>query len=283
MTENNISKSKALSEIQKVLSLAEEKKFAAGDVIFEEGGADENFYIILRGSIEISKKTTDGQSKAIAQIGVGEFLGEGALSGVTIKPATATAIEDATLLTLSHDHFEKLATENPKDAIAFLISVLEAVNTRLGKTNTKLLALFEMNQIMNMHRDDLNILAKELVEKLSAILEAKEGILLVKNPFAKTYRSIFTSSKELEEYVVNNFDVEKAQMISDDRGHFLIANLKELGAIIIRRDADHTPFESDQLRLLILIAEQAAYVIKEASEKASEKARELLHQKRFDI
>ncbi len=72
-------------------------------------------------------------------------------------------------------------------------------------------------------------------------------------------------------------------MISDDKGHYLIANLKELGAVAIRRDTGHTPFESDQLRLLILIAEQAAYVIKDASEKASEKARELLHQKRFDI
>lgn len=273
----------ALSEIQKVLKFADEKEFKAGEMIFEEGAVDNNFYIVLRGSIEISKKTTEGQPKVIAQIGAGEFLGEGVLSGVSIKPASAKAIDDVTTLVLSREHFEKLTKENPKDAIAFIITVLEAVNARLSKANIKLLALFEMNQIMNMHRDDLKLLAKELIEKFLAILEAKGGILLTKNPFANNFRSIFSSSEDLEKYVLNNFDLEKAQMITDDSGYYIIANLKELGALVIRRDLDHTPFDSDQLRLLILIAEQLAYVIKEASEKVSEKAKELLHQKRFDI
>ena len=83
---------KHLQEIQKILMLADEKQFEAGDMIFEEGKEDNNFYIVLKGDIEILKKTTEGKPKVIAEVESGEFLGEGVLSGITIKPASAKAI-----------------------------------------------------------------------------------------------------------------------------------------------------------------------------------------------
>lgn len=281
MPENN-HKTEA-AEIQKILKLAKEQEFKESDVIFSEGDEDKNFYIVLKGNVEISKKTTSGEDKVIAQIGPGEFLGEGVLSGVIKKPASARAINAVTLFELSAGDFQKIVKEDAKTAVDFLITVLKAVNSRLTKTNTKLLALFEISQLLHQHRDDLDALAKGLIHKLLSILDGKEGILLLKNPFAETYRVAYSSSDDLNEDALKDFDLEETQSTSNKNGQFLIANLKDLGLLAIRRDLDYTQFETDQLRLLILIAEQAANTIKEASENVAEKAKDLLHRKRFEI
>jgi CRP-like cAMP-binding protein len=283
MAEINPKKSEALEKIKKILSLTKEKKFKEKEVIFEEGSTDHNFYIVLSGNIEISKKTTSGEPKVIAQIGPGEFLGEGVLSGVIKKPASAKVITDTTLLALPYDEFEKITREEPKTAVDFLITVLKAANSRLNKTNTKLLALFEISQLLHAYRDDLNALSKGLIHKLLSILDSKDGILLLKNPFVETYRVIYSSSEDLNEESLKDFDLQKTQSASSSSGQFLIANLKNLGILAIRRDLDYTQFEADQLRLLTLIAEQVGSAIKEASEGAAEKAKKMLHRKRFEI
>ncbi|MFC1732590.1 cyclic nucleotide-binding domain-containing protein [candidate division KSB1 bacterium] len=273
----------ALVEIQKILSMAEEKIYKPDEIIFEEGEDDSNFYILLKGSIEISKKTTDGEPKVIAQVSPGEFLGEGVLSGLTKKPASAKSVEESVLMVLSYANFEKLIQEDSRAAVDFLITVLEAANSRLTKTNTKLLALYEISQLLHMHREDLNQLASGLVNKLVTITDSKDGILFLKNPFEGTYRAVYSSSPELNEEAFKKYDLSQTQKVVDENGQFLIANLNGMGTLSLRRDADYAHYDADQLRLLILIAEQAAHIIREASAQASEKAKKMLQRKHFEL
>jgi len=275
--------SKGLVEIQKVLKIADEKNFKAGEIIFKEGETHPVFYIILNGNIEISKKTTEGQQKVIAQIGEGEFLGEGVLSGTVKKPATAKAITDVTAMAISVENFEKLMKEDPRTVVNFLLSVLQTANARLSETNTKLLALFEMSQLMDMCGDDLKALANGLIQRLVTITESKDGIFLLKNPFSTTYRVIYSSSDELDEQALTEFDLNKTQSISGKNGQFMIVNLKNLGSMALRRTLNSVPYNTNQLRLIMLVADQAAATIKDASEKASLKAKKLLEGKRFQI
>jgi CRP-like cAMP-binding protein len=275
--------SKVAKEIKKVLDLSDEKIFQPGEIIFKEGEEDHQFYILLKGNVEISKSTSEGESKVIAEVNVGEFLGEGVLSGVVKKPATAKAIDEVVLLSLTDADFSDLTKENPQVAVHFLLSVVEAVNGRLSKTNTKLLALFEISQLLHEHRDDLEELAKGLIRKLIAITTSQEGALLLKKPFSNDYRIIHSSSEVLTLDDLEEFDLTEAQMISNEKGHWLIENLKDLGVLVLHRGRDRQPYEDDQFRLLGLIADQVANMIKEASEQASEKAREMLHQKHFQL
>lgn len=263
--------------------MSEEKNFKTGEMIFEEGNEDANFYIILKGDIEISKKTTEGHPKVIAELEVGEFLGEGVLSGTTKKPASAKAISETTLMAFSYSSFEKLIKEDPRAAVDFLLSVVEAVNGRLVKTNTKLLALFEINQLTNMYPDDLNQLASGLINKLLAITDSKEGILFLKNPFSTTYRTVYSTSPDLNEAKFVEYGLEKTQRVTNEKGQYLIVNLNDLGGFVLIRDVDYAHFDDDQLRLLVLIAEQVAHTIKEASEHVAEKAKKILHRKHFEL
>jgi CRP-like cAMP-binding protein len=279
MTRND-QKISALKEIQKI---SDEKNFKQGEIIFKEGDIHPNFYLILKGTVEISKKTTDGNSKVIAEIGEGEFLGEGALSGTTKKPATAVATSDVIAMSISVESFEKLMEKDPKTVVDFLLSVLAGANNRLAETNTNLMALYEMSQLMHMYADDLNGLANGIIEKLVAITDSKDGIFLLKNPFSESYRVIYSSSKELDLSALNGYDLGRTQNLNDEKGRFLIVNLKDMGNIVLRRSAESAEYDTHLLRLVTLVADQAANTVKEASEKASLKAKKLLERKHFDI
>ena len=279
----DIKQPQALLEIQKILKLSEEKRFKEGEMIFEEGKDDTNFYIILMGTVEISKNTSEGKPKVIAHIGAGEFLGEGVLAGRINKPASAKAVVDTIVMAFDQGDFKQLTEEDPKTAVDFLLSVLEAANGRLTKTNEKLLALFEISQLLNMYRDDLSQLASGLVNRLMAIIESKDGILFLKNPFQETYRDIYSTNKDLTNELFLELDLSEPQKIDINEDQYIIVGLKDLGILALRREKDFAHYDSDQLRLLALIGEQAANTIKEASEKVAEKAKEMLERKHFEL
>ena len=266
-----------------MLEISEEKNFKKGEIIFKEGDIHPNFYIILKGNIEINKKTTEGLPKVIAQIGAGEFLGEGALSGRIKKPATAQAATDVTAIVISVKNFEKLMEKNPRTVVDFLLSVLQAANTRLAETNTILMALYEMSRLMDSCGEDLKMLAEGIIDKLVALTKSNDGIFLLKNPFSTTYRAIYASSDKLNEQILAGYDLGKTQNLSDANGQFMIMNLKDLGAIVLKRNIENAAYNSSQQRLLILVGEQAGSTIKDASEKAAIKAKKMLERKRFEI
>ncbi len=273
--------STGLMHIQNILHISHEAQFDAGSFIFNEGDEDHNFYLILSGEIEISKKTSDGNEKVIAELKSGEILGEGVLSGVVIKPASARALTDVTLLSISKEDFEKLLKDDSEAGVEFLLSVIGAVNGRLSTTNTMLLSLFEINKLMGIHRDDISMLSKALIDKLIVITESHEGVLMLKNPFEETYRVIYSTDEDLTPEVFADYDKTKSQIVSNGDYQYLLINLKGAGFIVLRRDDADQLYEDDQLRLMILVADQAGNTIESASRRASDKAKDILHQKKF--
>ncbi len=276
-----LAKSKGLMEIQKILHITKEKYFKPGEYIFAEGDEDRNFYLVLKGEIEISKKTSEGQPKVIAELKAGEILGEGVLSGAVIKPASAKAVSPVTLLSLSKSDFDGLIEKDPGAGVDFLLSVLGSLNDRINRTNIKLLALYEINKLMGIYRDDIGNLSKGLVSKLLAITESRAGIISLKNPFEETYRVLYSSSADMGDATFTHTDKKQSKIFSDEAYQYIFVDLKNTGYLALRRGKNDTPFEDDQLRLLMLIAEQAGNTIESASRRASDKARNILQQKKF--
>ena len=50
---------------------------------------------------------------------------------------------------------------------------------------------------------------------------------------------------------------------------------------MLQREAQDKHYEDEHLRLMVLIAEQAANTIESASRRAADKARNILHQKKI--
>lgn len=273
----------ALTKIQKILERAEEKNFEKGDVIFKEGASDPHFYIVMKGEVEVSKQTSEGESKVIAHLHAGEYLGEGVLSGVAMKPASAKALSRTTLLSLSQEKYEELLKEDPRYAVDFLLSVLESANERLRHTNKKLIALFEVSQLMAENQNNLSKLGKALIEKCRDITKSDEGLMYLRNSFSEDKRVIHSTSSSLTPEQFEAFDLSIPQMIETESGQFIAAKIDGLGALIFMRKKERQEYQDEDLRLLALVAEQAAFVIKDAKSRASEKARKMLHQKKYNF
>ena len=259
--------------VEHILTHMEERDIKQNSMIFSEGDTDTNFYLITRGEVEITKKTPEGQNKVIAHIGMGEILGEGVLSGVYIKPASARAITEVRLFVLPKENFEKLLKEHAASGVQFLLSIIEAINRRLSQSNVHLLTLHEINRMIGQFGDDLNHFAEMITLELVHATKSREGALYLHNPYTKTWRTLHSSSKHLSDPM----QVDKIK----SNGQILRVMVKDNACLILTRDKDDSQYEDSQRHLLELVAEQVGNAIELAERKASDKARTLLQQKKI--
>jgi CRP/FNR family transcriptional regulator, cyclic AMP receptor protein len=72
--------------------------YARKDVIFSQGDPCDSVMYVERGAIQLSVLSHAGKEAVVATLGPGDFLGEGALAGQTIRLATARATMLSTVL-----------------------------------------------------------------------------------------------------------------------------------------------------------------------------------------
>jgi CRP/FNR family transcriptional regulator, cyclic AMP receptor protein len=70
----------------------EQKTFAAGEVIFNEGEAGDSGFLVASGAVEISR-LSEGEKEVLGTIKQGQMFGEMALISDKPRSATATAAE----------------------------------------------------------------------------------------------------------------------------------------------------------------------------------------------
>lgn len=85
----------------------EERRFAAGAVIFSLGARPDGFYLIHKGRVKISRPRENGE-EFLAWLSAGDYFGEEALFEKRNRSATVTAVEDCDFLFLNREGFEGL-------------------------------------------------------------------------------------------------------------------------------------------------------------------------------
>jgi HEAT repeat protein len=96
------------ADLAAVAALADVVHFDKGEVIFEQDDEGDAFYVVVQGSIRITRGQTD-----LATLGAREGFGEMALLDRETRSATATAAEPSTLLKLDRDSFDRVVEQNP--------------------------------------------------------------------------------------------------------------------------------------------------------------------------
>jgi hypothetical protein len=96
------------SDLAGIASLADAVHLDAGEVVFELGDEGDAFYVVVKGSIKISRGRTE-----LATLGSREGFGEMAILDRDTRSATATASEPTTLLKLDRDSFDRVVEQNP--------------------------------------------------------------------------------------------------------------------------------------------------------------------------
>lgn len=119
------------SDLAGVASLTEVVHARKGEVVFEQGDEGDAYYIVVQGSIHITRGAT-----RLATLESREGFGEMSILDKESRSASATAAEDTTLLALDRDAFDRIIEQNPVVARG----VYRVLTERLRNTLTQVAA-----------------------------------------------------------------------------------------------------------------------------------------------
>ncbi|MCX8093381.1 MAG: cyclic nucleotide-binding domain-containing protein [Candidatus Goldbacteria bacterium] len=124
-------------ELDIVLRKVFTKFYKKGSILFVEGMPGEVLYIVLEGSVIITKKAKDGSEIEIAKLGYGELVGEMSLIDSGPRTATGKTEVDSKLIVITKKSFNEILESDPRIAAKILMELLKVLNKRLRATDKR--------------------------------------------------------------------------------------------------------------------------------------------------
>ena len=138
-------------EMEKVLSVAHEKKWGEGDTVITEGEMGETMYIIYSGSVKVSKRLTLPQlsddrgpsEKTLIRLEATEpiVVGEVAMLTKAERSATITAAKDCLALEIYGPDLAKLCEADTNIGFKIMGNLAQILSERLRQTNRDVIRL----------------------------------------------------------------------------------------------------------------------------------------------
>ncbi len=123
---------------QRLASLLVPREFAADSVIFEQGSAGNELFIIGEGEVEILKKTEEGDSLTLAELGPGDFFGEMAFVDQSPRSAAAVARTPLKVHVLPSGSLERIVEYNVGTALYLTSLLCKILARRLNATLSRI-------------------------------------------------------------------------------------------------------------------------------------------------
>jgi CRP/FNR family transcriptional regulator, cyclic AMP receptor protein len=105
------------------------RRYSAGELVFSEGEPCMGLYVVESGHVRIFKSSPDGREQVLTIDGPGSSIAELPVFDGGVYPASAIAIEDATLLFVGKQDFQALCLAHPQVGL----KVLRVVGARLRR------------------------------------------------------------------------------------------------------------------------------------------------------
>lgn len=130
-------------QMELVLKYLTLKRYAAGDVIWEEGEEDVSLALILSGRVSLMKETEiAGKQVVVGVFSPVTLVGEIEFVDDRPRPMTARAMTDAEVVLLPRKNFSALANEAPKVGERVTRGLLQLLATRLRTSYERIAAIF---------------------------------------------------------------------------------------------------------------------------------------------
>lgn len=133
------------AERAQILIIGQVRDFSAGQVIFREGDAGDGLFIVLKGSVRISKRSATGE-EALAVLEPPAFFGEMALIDLAARAADAIANEATELFFIPLKELRALIEAHHRVALKILYALCEVLAQRLRETNERYMSIFTIAQ-----------------------------------------------------------------------------------------------------------------------------------------
>jgi CRP-like cAMP-binding protein len=116
---------------KKILSLVETRHFRTGEDLIRSGEADDSFYILSNGTVEVIVPNAKGEPVTLSVISEGSVFGEVAFFDRGVRSATIRACERGTAIRVTRKNFEHLAAWEPILARRILMDLGKTLAVRL--------------------------------------------------------------------------------------------------------------------------------------------------------
>ena len=174
------------------------KKYSKSDIILMEDEVGDTFFIILEGSVKVTRDSEDGREVILAVLSSGNFFGEISLLDGKTRSANAIALEKTSLMILKRNDFLQLLKEIPQISI----SLLSELAKRIRKTD---------EQVENLAFSDaekrIGISILSISEQLGVV---KNGLVKIpKLPFHQDIANMAGTSRETVSRMLKLLETKK--------------------------------------------------------------------------
>jgi signal transduction histidine kinase len=141
-------------EIEELINRAQVKNYPAGIVLCHEDAVETKFYILLDGTVDVTKTINNVEQRHLKVLNAGDFFGEMGLIHNAPRAATVTAATHVTVLEIDKENFERVLQHSSSVSMA----MVREISSRLREND-------------EMAIEDLRMRAAELAqtyEKLAA-------------------------------------------------------------------------------------------------------------------
>jgi CRP-like cAMP-binding protein len=115
----------------------------AGTVIFKQGEAAENLYVLINGEVAIRYKPDDGPEDVIAHVRPEGVVGWSAALGNPHYTSSAVCTADCQMLRVRNSDLRQLCENYPETGMLFLDRLAAMIAERLRTTHPQLVTMLE--------------------------------------------------------------------------------------------------------------------------------------------
>jgi CRP-like cAMP-binding protein len=129
-------------QLGKVAEIASRREVAAGEFVFREGSTGDEMYVVVDGTVRISKEIPGAGEEALTLLGPGSYFGEMAAIDDAPRSADAVGHSACALLAIRREDLDRVMFLDKDLAYAVLWAFVRTLSSRLRETSEKLRSFF---------------------------------------------------------------------------------------------------------------------------------------------
>lgn len=186
------------SELNSIQEICKTRKYPKNSMIILEEEMGDVVFIVMSGTVKITRVNDEGKEVILAMLGSGEVFGEMAILDGESRSANALSQENCEVVTINREDFLSLLKTNNKVSLNLMTEF--AIRLRKSDQQIEALSLDDAE-----HRIGVSIL--NLAEELGVI---RQGVVTVENlPYQQDIANMAGTSRET---------VSRVMKIFEDRG-----------------------------------------------------------------
>ena len=183
------------SELNSIQEICKTRKYPKNSMIILEEEMGDVVFIVMSGTVKITRVNDEGKEVILAMLGSGEVFGEMAILDGESRSANALSQENCEVVTINREDFLNLLKTNNKVSLNLMTEF--AIRLRKSDQQIEALSLDDAE-----HRIGVSIL--NLSEELGVI---RQGVVTVENlPYQQDIANMAGTSRETVSRVMKTFE-----------------------------------------------------------------------------